>query len=322
MQHGSSAGPGAELAFVIPVFNGANTVPGLVEHIHELYSDIRFEVVLVNDGSRDDSEQACRALREKYPKTLTFVHLARNFGEHNAVLAGLHHTTAAYVAVLDDDGQNPPGEVRRMYDAICAQKADVVFGRYRVKRHNKFRNLGSWFNDRVANLMLKKPADIYLSSFKIMNRFVVDEITHYAGAFPHVDGLILRATDNLAQVEVDHRTRDDSQSNYTLGKLFKLWLNLFLNFSIMPLRLSALLGGVTSLASGVLMVAIVIDKLYINPDVPVGIPSVLVTVVFFAGIQLLILGTVGEYLGRVFLDQSGSPQYVVRYVQAPEATVE
>ena len=307
--------PPADLAFVIPVFNGAKTVPGLVDQIHDLYADVDLEVVLVNDGSRDNSEQTCRAIREKYPETLTFVHLARNFGEHNAVLAGLHHTTAAYVAVLDDDGQNPPEEVRRMYDAIRAQGADVVFGRYRVKQHHRFRNLGSWFADKVANMMLNKPKDVYLSSFKLMNRFIVDEITSYSGAFPYVDGLILRATDNLAQVEVEHRGRADSHSNYTLRKLFLLWLNLFLNFSITPLRFSALLGVVTSFSSVLLMVAVVIDKLYINPDVGIGIPTVLITIVFFAGIQLMILGTVGEYLGRIFLDQSGSPQFVVRYAE-------
>jgi undecaprenyl-phosphate 4-deoxy-4-formamido-L-arabinose transferase len=148
-----------------------------------------------------------------------------------------------------------------------------------------------------------------------MNRFVVDEITRYRGAFPYIDGLVLRTTSNLGQVDVDHRERAGSQSNYTLGRLFLLWLNMFLNFSIVPLRLSAVLGAFTSLASLFLMAAIVIDRLYINPDVAIGIPTVLVTVVFFAGVQLLILGTLGEYLGRVFLDQSGSPQFVVRYAR-------
>ncbi len=307
-----------ELSFVIPVFNGSATIGSVVEQIHELYSDLDHEIVLVNDGSRDDSERTCAALREKYPDTVTFVHLARNFGEHNAVLAGLNHATGEYVAVLDDDGQTPPGEIRRMYDEIRARSFDVVYGRYREKQHGWLRNLGSRFNDRVANWMLKKPRDLYLSSFKVMNHFVVDEITKYRGAFPYIDGLILRTTDNLGQIDVDHRERDGAHSNYTLPKLFLLWLNMFLNFSIIPLRVSALIGAFAALGSLVLMVGIVIDKLYFNQAMAVGVPTVLLTIVFFAGVQLLILGTIGEYLGRIFLDQSKSPQFVVRYVRVRE----
>ena len=304
-----------ELSFVIPVFNGAKTVGRVVDRIHELYSDLDCEIVLVNDGSADRSEQVCEELLRRYPETVVFVHLARNFGEHNAVLAGLNHAKGEYVAVLDDDGQNPPEEVRRLYDAIHETGHDVVYGRYLVKRHGWFRNLGSWFNDRVANVMLKKPRGLYLSSFKIMNRFVVDEITGYKGAFPYIDGLILRTTHSLTQIDVEHRERADSVSNYTLSKMIRLWLNMFLNFSITPLRLAAMLGTLASTVSLLLMVAVVVDKLYINPDVAVGLPTVLITVIFFAGIQLLILGTIGEYLGRLFLDHSKNPQFVVRYVK-------
>jgi undecaprenyl-phosphate 4-deoxy-4-formamido-L-arabinose transferase len=307
--------PVVELSFVIPVYNGSQTLPAVVERIHALYAGMDFEVVLVNDGSRDASEATCNALLEKHPDTISFVHLARNFGEHNAVLAGLNHARGAYVAVLDDDGQNPPEEVRRLYDAIRTGHHDVVYGRYRAKQHGRLRNLGSWFNDRMANWMLGKPPELYLSSFKVMNRFLVDEITRYRGAFPYIDGLILRATSNVGQTEVEHRTREASTTNYDLRRLFLLWLNMFLNFSILPLRLAALLGLVTSLLSILLLVGIVVDKLYLNPDLTVGIPTILVTVVFFAGVQLMILGMVGEYLGRLFLDHSKHPQFVVRYVR-------
>lgn len=311
---------GVELSFVIPVFNGSKTIPAVVGRIHELFADLDFEVVLVNDGSSDDSEQACLRLQERHPQTVTFVHLARNFGEHNAVLAGLNQATGTYVAVLDDDGQNPPEEVRRLHEEIKAKDFDVVYGRYRAKQHGWFRNLGSWFNDRMANVMLKKPRELYLSSFKVMNRFVVDEITQYSGSFPYIDGLILRATSNLGQIEVEHREREDAGSNYTMRRLFLLWMNMFLNFSIIPLRLAAVLGVITSVISLLLLLAVVIDRLYINPNVAVGVPTVLVTVAFFAGMQLVILGAIGEYLGRLFLDHSKSPQFVVRYVKSKETS--
>jgi len=306
--------PERELSFVIPVFNAERTIGPVVERILELYRDLTIEIVLVNDGSSDGSERACLALVERFPATVVFLHLARNFGEHGAVLAGLNHAQGRYVAILDDDGQNPPEEVRKLYRAIAESGQDVVYGRYRVKRHDRWRNLGSWFHDRVANLMLHKPPELYLSSFKILNRFTVDEITRYKGAFPYIDGLILRATRSLGQIEVNHRSAE-GPSTYTLRKLVHLWLNMFLNFSITPLRISVLLGITTSLVSLLLLVAIVVDKLYVNPDVTHGLPTVLVIVTFFAGVQLVILGTIGEYLGRLFLDHSSAPQFVVRYVR-------
>jgi undecaprenyl-phosphate 4-deoxy-4-formamido-L-arabinose transferase len=308
-----------ELSFVIPVYNGGRTIGRVVDRIHELYGDLSYEIVLVNDGSQDDSERVCADLVRRRPGKVTLLHLARNFGEHSAVLAGLNHVRGRFTAILDDDGQNPPEEVRRLYDAIRTGGQDVVYGRYRVKRHSTLRNLGSRFNDRVANIMLNKPPDLYLSSFKILNRFIVDEITRYKGAFPYIDGLILRTTRNLGQVDVEHRTSEGAASTYTMRKLVRLWLNMFLNFSITPLRVSALLGTFASVVSLFLLVAIVIDRLYVNPDVTLGIPTVLVVVVLFAGIQLVILGTMGEYLGRLFLDHSKAPQFVVRYVDRGEA---
>jgi undecaprenyl-phosphate 4-deoxy-4-formamido-L-arabinose transferase len=303
-----------ELSFVIPVYNGSATIASVVRRIHEAYSDLDFEVVLVNDGSLDDSEKTCVELVNSYPETVVFLHLARNFGEHNAVLAGLNHSRGEYLAVLDDDGQNPPEDVRRMYDAIKARNCDVIFGRYRLKHHSWFRNVGSKFNDRVANVLLKKPPDLYLSSFKVMNRFLANQIIQYKGSFPYIDGLILRVTRNVGQVDVEHRDRKDAGSNYTLTKLFFLWLNMFLNFSIVPLRFAAVLGFATSVTALLLMAGVVFDKLYINPGVTIGLPTIMLLIVFFAGVQLVILGTIGEYLGRMFLDYSRNPQFVIRYM--------
>jgi len=303
------------LSFVVPIYNGAATITEVVREIHRVFAGRPIEVVLVNDGSSDNSEAICRELQAAHPGTVTFVHLARNFGEHGAILAGLRHTTGAAVAILDDDGQNPPAEVERLVTTLLDERRDVVYGRYRVKRHSFLRNLGSLFNDRIANWMLKKPRDLYLSSFKVLERFLVDEITRYEGPFPYVDGLILRTTKNIGQIDVEHRQREHGRSGYTAGKLAGLWLNMFLNFSIAPLRLSALLGVVMSGFSLLLLGGIVIDKLYINPELTRGLPTVLALIVFFAGVQLVLLGAIGEYLGRLFLDHSKMPQCVVRYVQ-------
>ena len=304
-----------ELSLVIPVYNGSRTIGPVVEHITKIFGSTLFEIILVNDGSEDNSEQVCAGLVNKFPQHVTFVHLSRNFGEHSAVLAGFKQSRGLYIAVLDDDGQNPPEEVVRMLDELKRKKYDVVYGHYIEKKHSRFRNLGSWFNDRIATLMLHKPKDLYLSSFKVMNRFVANEITKYRGPYPYADGLIYRVTRSIGQIPVEHRPSPGGQSRYTFRRLVRLWLNMFLNFSIKPLRLSIYVGLLTSCLSLVALIAIVIDRLWITPNVTLGIPTVLGTIVLLAGIQLMILGLIGEYLGRLYLDHTGTPQYVIRYVQ-------
>jgi len=304
-----------ELSLVIPVYNGSRTIGPLVEQTAKIFGSTSFEIVLVNDGSEDDSERVCVKLAEKFPQNVTFVHLSRNFGEHSAVLAGFTRARGRYVAVLDDDSQNPPEEVVRMLDELKRKNYDVVYGHYIEKKHSWFRNLGSRFNDRIATLMLHKPKDLYLSSFKVMNRFLVNEIIKYRGPYPYTDGLIYRVTRNIGQIPVEHRASQSGQSRYTLRRLVRLWLNMFLNFSIQPLRISVYVGLLASCLSIVALVAILIDKLWITKNVTLGIPTVLGSIVFFAGVQLMILGLVGEYLGRLYLDHTGTPQYVVRYVR-------
>src|SRR2546430_17226277 len=239
-----AAGP--ELSLVIPVYNGSRTIGPLVEQAIKIFGSTSVEIVLVNDGSEDDSEKVCAELAEKFPQNVVFVHLSRNFGEHSAVLAGFTQSHGRYNAVLADDGQNPAEEVVRMVDELKRKNYDVVYGHYIEKKHSWFRNLGSRFNDRIATLMLHKPRDLYLSSFKVMNRFLVNEIIKYRGSYPYTDGLIYRVTRNIGQIPVEHRASQSGQSRYTLRRLVRLWLNMFLNFSIQPSRISVYVGLVAS----------------------------------------------------------------------------
>jgi glycosyltransferase involved in cell wall biosynthesis len=308
------------LSLVIPVYNGSSTIGAVVEQIRRVFAAERFEIILVDDGSDDDTEQVCAQLVAAAPEIITALQLSRNFGEHNAVLAGFSYARGDYVAVLDDDGQNPPEEVVRMLAELKRGNYDVVYGHYIEKKHSWFRNLGSHFNDRIATIMLGKPKDLYLSSFKVMNRFLVDEITKYRGPFPYADGLIYRTTRRIAQIPVEHRASTGQQSRYTFRRLVRLWLNMFLNFSIAPLRLSVYVGLITSCFSVVALFLILIDKLWIQKNLTVGIPTVLGSIVCFSGIQLMMLGLVGEYLGRLYLDQTGTPQYIVRRSTRPKPT--
>jgi undecaprenyl-phosphate 4-deoxy-4-formamido-L-arabinose transferase len=301
------------ITIVIPVYNGAVTIGPLTDRIIAILGSNALQIVLVDDGSPDDSDAACRALCVRYPDIITYIKLAKNFGEHNAVMAGLHHAKGDHVVIMDDDFQNPPEEVTRLIDEARRNDRDVIYTYSPRKQHHWFRRLGSWFNDRVATFMLDKPRDLYLSSFKCLNRFTVREILKYTGPYPYIDGLILRCTRNIGTVEVRHDPRRDGHSNYTFRRLVRLWLNMFVNFSVMPLRVSTVMGLAFSAFGFLLGIWVVIEKL-VWPHIQVGWPSIIVTVVIFAGVQLVILGLVGEYLGHLFLTSNQTPQFVVREV--------
>lgn len=315
--HNAAASP--EISIVIPVFNSELTLGAVVSQVFAVFDKKLVQVVLVDDGSRDGSARVCSELAEQYQGRIVFARLSRNFGEHSAVLAGLALTKAPVIAVLDDDGQNPPEELPAMLQTLEREGLDVVYGRYAERQHSLVRRLGSNFNDWVANIMIGKPKGLYLSSFKVMNRFIVDQIVKYTGPYPYIDGLICRTSDRLGQVTVKHASRIAGKSNYTLYKLVRLWLNMFLGFSILPLRLASLLGVLTAASSCIWLLVIVIDKLWITPGVTAGIPTVLACIVLFSGVQLIVMGTIGEYLGRQFLATSGQPQYVIRSIAHGES---
>jgi len=300
------------LSIVIPVYNSDKTIARLVDELIENLSlKYRLEIILVNDNSSDRSEEVCISLHKKYKNILKFYSLSKNVGEHSAVMAGLNKTISDYVVIMDDDFQNPIREVLKLVDMITKNNFDVVYSYYKKKKHSSFRNAGSWFNDKVANIMLEKPKDLYLSSFKILNRFLVNEIIKYKSPFPYIDGLILQSTDKIGRVEVEHHARQESESGYTIKKLTSLWLNMFTNFSILPLRFSILLGSVFSFLGLALGIYTVIEKI-LDPDLPVGFASLIFTISVFAGVQLISLGIIGEYVGRVFLTLNKKPQYTIK----------
>lgn len=299
------------LSIVIPVYNGAATVRPLVRTVLSDLRGHRPEVILVNDGSRDESEAVCAELARAH-REVTLVSLRRNFGEHNAVMCGLHFTTGDYVAVIDDDCQNPPSEILKLLEE--ARKGyDVVYSQYRAKKHSLFRNLGSRMNDLAANHLLGKPRDLYLSSFKLISRGVVREIIKYQGPYPYIDGLILRVTSSIGKAWVEHMPRSYGQSNYTIRKLVSLYMNMFLNFSVLPLRVFTV-AGILVFALGLVMAAVFAVEKLMNPGVPAGWTSIAILILTFSGFQAVFLGLLGEYLGKQYISQNGSPQWAIKKV--------
>ncbi len=301
-----------KLSIVIPVYNAEKTIGRLVDELIKVLNlYYKLEIILVNDNSDDYSETVCISLYEQHENLVKFFSLSKNVGEHSAVIAGLNKATGDYTVIMDDDFQNPISEVIKLVEKVIENDYDVVYSYYEKKEHSFFRNFGSWFNDRIANFMLKKPKNLYLSSFKILSKFLVNEIIKYHGPFPYIDGLILQTTDKIGRVKVEHHARQEGRSGYTVKKLLSLWLNMFTSFSVLPLRISTILGFIFSLFGLALGIYTVIEK-FLSPHIPVGFASVIVTVSVFAGVQLIMLGMVGEYVGRVFLSINKKPQYTIK----------
>jgi undecaprenyl-phosphate 4-deoxy-4-formamido-L-arabinose transferase len=300
------------LSIVIPVYNAEKTIHRLVDElVSALSRNYSLEVILVNDNSMDLSEETCISLHNKYKNIVKFYSLSRNVGEHSAVLAGLNKVTGDFTVIMDDDFQNPLSEVVKLVNEALDSDHDVIYSYFENKRHSLYRNMGSWFNNKVANLMLKKPKDLYLSSFKILNRFLVNEIIKYQAPFPYIDGLILQITDKIGKVKVEHHARREGRSGYTLKKLISVWLNMFTNFSILPLRSTVILGFIFALLGLGLGIYTVIEKI-LDPNVPIGFTTLIVSISIFAGVQLMALGMLGEYIGRIFLSINRKPQYTIR----------
>jgi glycosyltransferase involved in cell wall biosynthesis len=306
--------PRIGLSIVVPVYRGAATIGRLVEALAGLRPVDGMELVLVNDGSPDNSAEVCEDLVRHSTLPVTYVEHARNFGEHNAVMTGLRHVRGAYVITMDDDLQNPPEEVVRLYDHARLGQWDVVYTRYAVKQHAGWRNLGSRFANAVADRLLDKPKGLYLSSFRCMSALVVQSVTRYQGPYPYVDGLIMQVTQRIDSIEVRHLPRIEGRSNYNLTRLVRLWLNLATSFSLAPLRLAIFAGVFMALLGTVGAVATIAEALILR-DTPSGWASTMTVILLVAGVQSMILGVLGEYVGRTFLSANGKPQGAVRSIE-------
>ena len=305
--------PRSGLSIVVPVYRGAATVGLLVEALSALRPEGGLEIVLVNDGSPDDSGDVCRSLIETARVKRIYIEHARNYGEHNAVMTGLRHTTGAYVITMDDDLQNPPEEVLRLYDHARLGGWDVVYTRYAVKQHAPWRNLGSRFANKVADTLLDKPKGLYLSSFRCMSDLVVRSVTRYSGPYPYIDGLIMQITQRIDSIEVRHLPRAEGRSNYTLRRLVRLWLNLATSFSLAPLRMAIFAGAAMASIGTIGAVLTILEALWMH-NTPSGWASTMVVILLVSGVQSMILGVLGEYVGRTFLSANGKPQGTVREI--------
>ena len=302
------------VSFVIPCYRSEHTIRSVVDEVRRTMPtlpDYDWEIILVNDCSPDGTFGVLCALAEEDGR-ITAVDLAKNFGQHAALMAGFHHCAGDIVVCLDDDGQTPADEVGKLLEKL-EEGYDVVYASYDHKQPARWRNLGTRINNRATEIMLGKPKELSIPSYLAARRFIIDEMLSYTHCYPYVDGLILRTTRNICNVPVHHRAREEGESGYTLVKLISLWMNGFTSFSVKPLRLASYCGAAAALAGFIYAIVIVI-KHFVDPEIPVGWSSMMALQLVLGGIILLVLGLAGEYIGRIYMCINASPQFVERQV--------
>lgn len=303
-----------KISFVIPCYRSSKTIRTVVDEIKDKMATMpsyEYEVILVNDCSPDNTFEVIREICAENSNVIGIDH-TRNFGQHAALMAGYHYVSGDIIVCMDDDGQTPANEVDKLLAKID-EGYDVVYAKYEHKQHSIFRNVGSVFNKKLTEVMLEAPKELYISSYFAARRFIIDEVLRYKNAYPYVIGLILRATKNICNVPVSHRERLEGKSGYSLRKLIALWVNGFTSFSVIPLRIATYTGSLVAFAGFIYAIVTIIRKL-LDPDIPVGWSSTFSIILIIGGFILLVLGMIGEYVGRIYISLNNSPQYVIRSV--------
>ncbi|MDO4976272.1 MAG: glycosyltransferase family 2 protein [Eubacteriales bacterium] len=308
-------------SIVIPCYKSSRTIRKVVELTSQELDKLgrhEYEFILVDDYSPDQGATlaAIKELADDYP-FVKAISLAKNGGQHNAIVAGLNYAEGDYCIGMDDDMQTHPSQLVYLLEEI-EKGYDIVYGYYPEKKHSTFRNFGSFVNYATVRILIGKPKDMKTSSYWVIRKFVRDYVIQYQSPYTHLQGLFLRTTRNISCIPIKHFEREVGQSGYTLKKLIQLWSNI-MGYSVVPLRLATYCGYLFSILSILGVIGIVIRK-FTAPATQLGWPSTMCAICFFAGINMLFLGLIGEYLGRMFLGMNKLPQYVVREVYQQKNT--
>ncbi len=300
------------VSVAIPCYKSALTIPTVVNDIREAISQqegFDYQIILVNDFPGDNTFDVISQLCREDPK-IVGVNLSRNFGQTTAKMAALPYVTGDVLVYMDDDGQHPADQIFLLVDKVL-EGYDMVYARFPHKKHSLFKRFTSWLNSKVLELNGTKPRGIVISSYHAMSRVAVEALKKYKSPFPSMGGYLSHVVQKYTNVEIEHRERLAGHSNYTLGKMLKLWFTGFTNFSTIPLRLSAFIG-VGCAGVGFITGIIVIIRKLVNPAIAAGYTSSIALQLFIGGMIMMILGLCGEYIGRIYMTVSNMPQYEIR----------
>lgn len=302
------------LSFVIPCYRSEETIERVCAEIAETMvqrPEYDYEIITVNDASPDNVLAVLKRLAAGDAR-IRVVDLAKNFGKHSAMMAGFSFVRGEYVVNLDDDGQCPVDQLWKLMDAITEENYDCATASYPVKKEAAWKLLGSWVNARMVDWLIQPPKGVTLENFFIIRRYVCDEILRYPNPYPYVSGLLLRATHSVKMISMEERERSDGKvTGFTFKKSFALFSNGLTAFSVKPLRIASVIGVLFALLGFVYGLIVVIRKL-VDPTVPMGYSSIMAVQLFSSGLIMLLLGVIGEYLGRIYISLNRAPQYVIR----------
>ena len=304
-----------DYSFVIPCYRSENTIEIVVEEIKKemnLRKDFSYEIILVNDCSPDNVWNVISNLAKNSCGTIKAINLAKNFGQHAALLAGYSICSGEYVVSLDDDGQTPLDYLGDLIKEIN-KGYDVVYAFYEEIKQSAFRRFGTWMAQKMGEIMLEQPRDLKGSSFYIARRFIIEEMIKYKNSYPYLGGLVLRTTRNISCVQTKHRARLEGTSGYSFKSLFSLWLNGFTAFSVKPLEFSTFLGFIFAIIGFVYAIVTIIRRLVGITQVE-GWSTIIALLLIIGGMILIMLGLIGEYIGRIYISINNSPQYVIKEI--------
>lgn len=299
------------ISVVIPVYNSAPMLGTLVRRLTAVLEclGLTYEIILVNDGSRDASWEQIVVLSSEY-ELLRGINLMRNYGQHNALLCGIRAARYEVIVTMDDDLQHPPEEIPRLLDKL-AEGYDVVYGTPQKEQHGLWRNLASRLTKLALQSAMGAETARNISAFRAFRAQVRDAFANYQGPFVSIDVLLTWGTTRFAAISVRHDQRSVGVSHYTFGKLVTHALNLMTGFSTLPLQLASLIGFAFTLFGLGVLVYVIGRYLIEGGSVP-GFPFLASIIAIFSGAQLFALGIIGEYLARMHFRMMERPAYMVR----------
>ena len=300
------------ISVCIPCYRSAKTLPKVVAAIREEFAKhegYEYQMILVNDGSPDNTFEVIAQLCEE-DENIIGMNLSRNHGQASAKIAALRYATGDALVYMDDDGQHPAEGIFRLVSKV-EEGYDVVYAHFPKKKTSVFKKLTSDLHNKIAEWTGNKPKGIHRSLFVAWSRFALECVKNYHSPFPSAGAYLLCVTDKFANVEMEHKKRIEGSSGYTLKKLVGLWLNSFTNFSIVPLRLASFVG-VSCAGIGFLFGIYVVIRKLLHPTVPAGYTSTIAILLFIGGMIMMMLGLLGEYIGRMYMILSNKPQYSVQ----------
>lgn len=299
------------ISFIIPCYKSEGTIRTVIKEIEETIETLRideYEIIAVDDCSPDDVYHVLTEIGERNSKVKA-IRFSKNFGQHAGMMAGVQYSSGDICVFLDDDGQCPIQYLENLISPLY-NGYDVAIAEYGKKKQSLFKNMGSRFNELVANFLIDKPKDIQMGNFMAFRKFVADEISRYRGPYPYISGLLFRSSAKVINVPMEERERMAGRTTYTFRKLVALWINSFTAFSIKPLRIATFIGSGAA-GVGIILTVITIVRKLTNPAIPMGWSSTIAVMLVLGGLILFVLGIIGEYIGRIYLSLNETPQYVI-----------